>query len=167
LNKYYEKESVSGACISEENRIAMLRVLIDQLNARNLPFAEFKVGDFNIRRGKKTRKSVPLFESLKLLERANKTNPKSVYIVLRQHTFESILKNRLPASDRLLANYNFVVLPTDESVLYDLQLETRLLDGIESMAKEMYGLNIRDRIIFVSPRQQHDERHATANRWLH
>jgi nicotinic acid mononucleotide adenylyltransferase len=166
VNKYYNKESVSEACISEENRLAMLQLLVDQLNSHNLDFAEFKVGDYEIRRGKKTRRSVPLFASLKLLEKANKSDPHLMYVIMRQHTFESILRNKLPFSEKLLEGYNFVILPTDEGIMYDLQLETRLLDSLDAMAKEMHGRNIklRNRIMFASPRQQVSSLSAIARR---
>lgn len=155
VNMYYGKESVGADCISEDSRIEMLKVMVAQLNSQNMPFADFRIGAYEIDRGKKTRKPVPLFGSVKLMEKANKTTPENIYIVLRQHTFESILKNKLPFSDRLASMYNFIVLPTDESVMYNMQLENRLLESLDSAAKEMHGIDgIHNRIMFASPRQQ-------------
>jgi nicotinic acid mononucleotide adenylyltransferase len=155
VNMYYDKESVRDTCISEDDRLEMLKVMVAQLKSQNLPFAEFKIGTYELDRGKKTRKPVPLFGSVKLMEKANKTTPENIYIVLRQHTFESILRNKLPFSDRLASMYNFIVLPTDESVMYNMQLENRLLESLESTAKEMHGIDgIHNRIMFASPRQQ-------------
>jgi nicotinic acid mononucleotide adenylyltransferase len=155
VNMYYDKESVGKACISEEDRLDMLKVMVAQLNMQNMPFAEFRIGTYELDRGKKTGKSVPLFGSVKLMEKAHKTDPENIYIVLRQHTFESILKNKLPFSDRLVADYNFIILPTDESIIYNMQLENRLLESLDTMANQMHGIKgIHNRIMFASPRQQ-------------
>ncbi len=165
VNMYYDKESVAADCISEADRLDMLKMLVDQLNNRNLPFATFKIGTHEIERGKRTRKPVPLYGSVKLMEKANKSRPENIYIVLRQHTFESILKNRLPFSDKLLSGYNFIVLPTDESIMYNMQLESRLLDSLNAAAKEMHGIDgLHNRIMFASPRQQVSSMSAIARR---
>jgi nicotinic acid mononucleotide adenylyltransferase len=163
VNMYYGKESVGSSCVSEDDRLDMLNVMIAQLNSQKLPFAEFKIGTYELDRGKKTQKSVPLFGSVKLMEKANKTRPENIYIVLRQHTFESILRNKLPFSDRLVEKYNFIILPTDESVMYNMQLENRLLDSLKSAAKQMHGIDdIHNRIMFASPRQQVDSMASVA-----
>jgi hypothetical protein len=45
---YYDKESVGGACISEDDRLDMLKVIVAQLNNQNLPFAAKKTRSHSV-----------------------------------------------------------------------------------------------------------------------
>ena len=49
--------------------------------------------------------------------------------------------------------------------MYNMQLESRLLDGLDEAAKEMHGIDgLHNRIMFASPRQQVSSMSAIARR---
>lgn len=154
-NRYYTKLSVGEACIKEVERLKLVQLMVDELNGLGLPSVKFIMSDFEIKNGTKTKKATPTFQSVRSLEKDFKVKSSNIYIILRQFNFESLLREQWIQPVTLLERYNFIILPTDESTIYQSEAENRLLDTFTREATELgvdespEGVSLRSRITFV------------------
>jgi nicotinic acid mononucleotide adenylyltransferase len=154
-NRYYTKSSVGKSCIKDSERLQLVQLMITELNGLGLPSVKFNISDFEIQNGQKTKKATPTFLSVRSLEKQFKVKPSNIYITLRQFNFESLLKEQWIQPITLLERYNFIILPTDESIIYQSEAENRLLDTFMREAAELGvddspdGIALRSRIVLV------------------
>lgn len=151
-NKYYFKDE---ACIKEQDRFHLLKLMVDDLNALGLPSVKFYLSDFEIKNGLKTKKPTPTFLSVRSLEKDFKVRASNIYLIMRQSHFESLLQRKWLQPITLLERYNFMILPSDLSIVYQSEAENRLLSGFVQEANSFEvdespdGVPLRSRIILV------------------
>ncbi len=151
-NKYYIGDE---ACIKEKDRFHLLKLMVDDLNALGLPSVKFYIKDFEIKNGIKTKKPTPTFLSVRSLEKEFKVRAANIYLIMRQSHFESLLQKEWKQPITLLERYNFIILPSDLSIIYQSEAENRLLGGFVQEASSLgvdespEGVPLRSRIILV------------------
>ena len=155
-NKYYYTGGAAGEkCVSEKDRFELTNLMAKNLNEQLLPNVAFIVDDFEIVTGQKTKQYVPTFISLKHLEKIYKVKPSNIYLVIREFHLELLLNKIWKQSIAILERYNFIILPTNISVIYKPGFEEQLLDQFERMGHEIEvdespeGIALRNRISFI------------------
>lgn len=154
-NKYYGAKGVEENCESENNRYALTKLLVDDLNNLQLPGAIFSMNDNEIKYGKKHKKFIPTFLSILDIMKKYNIEASNTYIILPQYQFEQLLNGIWKQHISILENYNFIVLPKIEGIIYKTNLEEQLINSFIKEARlnninaNPNGISLRDRIMLI------------------
>ena len=163
----YNKPSVKEACVSLVDRLALMQLLIDELNKEKATDPELATVDFvlsTIETDAKDNAGAPMsvktFDSAQKLAEKYGIEPADIYLAVGQDNIDGLLKGTWYKWKELLSGYHFVVFPRDDAAAQNEAAGEALKDTLAATAAKLgvtaddRGVPFKDRLIMVDAKSQ-------------
>ncbi len=163
----YNKPSVKEACVPLAERLALMQLLIDELNRVKSADPELATVDFVLstietdakdNAGEPT--AVKTFDSAQKLSEKYGIAPADIYLAVGQDNIEGLLKGSWYKWKELLSAYHFVVFPRDDAAAQNEAAGEALKETLAARAAELgvtpdeRGIPFKDRLLMVDAKSQ-------------
>jgi nicotinate (nicotinamide) nucleotide adenylyltransferase len=152
----YNKPSVKEACIPLTERLALMNLLIEELNKVKAADPELATVDFVLSTIETdSADSVKTFDSAQQLATKYRIAPADIYLAVGQDNIEGLLKGTWYKWKELLSAYHFVVFPRDDVAEGEALKEQLATKAAElGVAADERGVPFKDRLVIVDAKSQ-------------
>jgi nicotinate (nicotinamide) nucleotide adenylyltransferase len=162
----YNKPSVKEGCVPLAERLALMNLLIEELNRIKATDPELTSVDFVLNTIETNEKdaagepvAVKTFDSAQKLSERYGIAPADIHLAVGQDNIEGLLKGSWYKWKELLSAYHFVVFPRDDAAVAGVAAEA-LRDQLAARAEELgvtpdaRGVPFKDRLLMVDAKSQ-------------
>lgn len=157
----YNKPSVKEACVPLAERLALMQLLIDELNRVKATDPELTSVDFVLSTIETdSADTVKTFDSAERLAAKYGITPADIYLAVGQDNIEGLLKGSWYKWKELLSAYHFVVFPRDDAASQNEAAGEALKETLAARAAELgvtadeRGIPFKNRLLIVDAKSQ-------------
>jgi nicotinate (nicotinamide) nucleotide adenylyltransferase len=157
----YNKLSVKEACVPVAERLALMQLLISELNSVKAADPELASVDFVLSTIETdSADAVKTFDSAQKLAEKYGITPADIYLAVGQDNIEGLLKGTWYKWKELLSAYHFVVFPRDDAAAQNEAAGEALKEALAAKAAELgvtadeRNIPFKDRLLMVDAKSQ-------------